>query len=106
MTAPMFDASIYGPGKEERVKREVVPVTAINDGTWHLILRKGKEPHPLAHKLKQKIMTVTVRGKSQLTAWDGRSPWQGGYETACGLLGAALDLPKTEVQVCPTCKER
>jgi hypothetical protein len=102
----MFDASVYGPGKEERSKREPELVFAENHGDWYLILRKGKEPYPLAHKLKQKIMTIVVRGKRQTTVWDGRSPWEGGYETACGLTGAALDLPETNVQVCPKCLER
>lgn len=111
MTAPMsdhlFDPGFYGYGQSPRAKHEPVVVTAVNDGRWHLILRKGKEPHPLAHKLTLKMTTITVNGKQQIVALADGQRWEGAWQTACGLVGAALDLPAgAEVNVCPVCQAR
>lgn len=106
MTA-LFDADRYGPGREPRVKHEVIPETVVNQGAWHLIVRRGKEPYPLAHKLEYKVTTVIHDGKQRITPWAEGMRWEGGFKTPCGLVGAALDLPvDANVNVCPRCRER
>lgn len=106
MTAPfLFDPLPFGAGTEPRQRHEPEIATAINRGDWFLILRKGKEPYPLAHKLLMKITTITARGKQHVVALEDGARWEGGWRTRCGINGAALDLPTDSVvQVCPKCR--
>jgi hypothetical protein len=103
----LFNADLYGPGRPERKRSQPDTGRRVqNRGDWHIVVRRGKPPYPLAHRLAYKMTKVLVDGKWHVTAWSEGKRWEGGWVTRCGLVGATVELPEGPVQACEKCCKR